>query len=196
MGIINSPCHKYEVFNCSVFIDQFIFRSNFLGMRLPWECHDQSQESNWRHRTETAFLSQKKKYTKNRPVCNIPVTVNPHPNPGKHGALATKQNQGRIMPYIQGTYFESNPYQNEDNLPHKGDKEAPCQNPQYYFVISSTFPAGNAQPFSLSHIRSLHTKNGTSSHCNANCHILLCFPHDLAVNRDKECQLLNHHLIL
>lgn len=56
------------------------------------------------------------------------------------------------MPYIQGTYFESNPYQNEDNLPHKGDKEAPCQNPQYCFIISSTFPAGNAQPFSLSHI--------------------------------------------
>ena len=56
------------------------------------------------------------------------------------------------MPYIQGTYFESNPYQNEDDLPHKGDKEAPCQNLQYCFIISSTFPAGNAQPFSLSHI--------------------------------------------
>ena len=28
------------------FRDRFIFRSNFPGMRLPWECHDQSQESN------------------------------------------------------------------------------------------------------------------------------------------------------
>ena len=27
----------------------FIFRSNFPGMRLPWECHNQSQETKWRH---------------------------------------------------------------------------------------------------------------------------------------------------
>ena len=33
----------------AVFIDRFIFRSNFLGMTLPWECHDQSQEANWSH---------------------------------------------------------------------------------------------------------------------------------------------------
>ena len=40
----NSPysCH-------GVFIDRVIFRSNFLGMRLPWECHDQSQETKWRY---------------------------------------------------------------------------------------------------------------------------------------------------
>ena len=53
-----------------VFIDRYIFRLNFLGMRLPWECHDQSQETNlmslchW----STAFLSQKKRYTENRSV--------------------------------------------------------------------------------------------------------------------------------
>ena len=32
-----------------VFIDRFIFRSNLLWMRLPWECHNQSQDTNWRH---------------------------------------------------------------------------------------------------------------------------------------------------
>ena len=32
-----------------VSIDRFIFRSNVLWMRLPWECHDQSQDTNWRH---------------------------------------------------------------------------------------------------------------------------------------------------
>ena len=37
-------------------------------MRFPWECHDQSQETNWRHWTGTAFLSQKKSYTKIRSV--------------------------------------------------------------------------------------------------------------------------------
>ena len=31
------------------FIDRLIFRSNFYGMKLPWECHDQSQETDWRH---------------------------------------------------------------------------------------------------------------------------------------------------
>ena len=31
------------------FIDRFIFRSNLLWMRLPWECHNQSQDTNWRH---------------------------------------------------------------------------------------------------------------------------------------------------
>ena len=47
-----------------VFIDRYIFRSNFPGIRLPWEYHNQSQETNWRHCVtgpETAFLSQKKK---------------------------------------------------------------------------------------------------------------------------------------
>ena len=32
-----------------VFIDRFIFRSSLLWMRLPWECHNQSQDTNWRH---------------------------------------------------------------------------------------------------------------------------------------------------
>ena len=31
------------------FTDRFIFRSNFPEMRLPWECYDQLQETNWRH---------------------------------------------------------------------------------------------------------------------------------------------------
>ena len=31
------------------FVDRFIFRSNLLWMRLPWECHNQSQDTNWRH---------------------------------------------------------------------------------------------------------------------------------------------------
>ena len=30
-------------------MDRFIFRSNFPRMRLSWECHDQSQETNRRH---------------------------------------------------------------------------------------------------------------------------------------------------
>ena len=37
------------------FIDRFIFRSNFPGMRLPWDCYDRSQETNWRQCT-TVFL--------------------------------------------------------------------------------------------------------------------------------------------
>ena len=32
-----------------VFIDRFIFRTNLLWMRLPWECHNQSQDTSWRH---------------------------------------------------------------------------------------------------------------------------------------------------
>ena len=32
-----------------VFIHRFIFRSNFPRMRLLWECHDQSLETNWCH---------------------------------------------------------------------------------------------------------------------------------------------------
>ena len=41
----------------------FDFRSNLPGMRLPWECHDQSQETNWRHGItgpELPFISWKK----------------------------------------------------------------------------------------------------------------------------------------
>ena len=65
--------HATTLHSChSVFNDRFIFRTNFLGMRLPWECHDQSQEINLtslRHWTGTAFLSQKKRYTKNLQNC-------------------------------------------------------------------------------------------------------------------------------
>ena len=39
--------HATPLYSChGVFIDRFIFRSNFPGMRLPWEYHDQSQETN------------------------------------------------------------------------------------------------------------------------------------------------------
>ena len=68
-GILNSDPHSFQVLfaNCKwtgadeqehatplhschgVFIDRFIFRSNLLWMRLSWECHNQSQETNWRH---------------------------------------------------------------------------------------------------------------------------------------------------
>ena len=42
--------HATPLYFCNgVFIDQFIFRSNLLWMRPPWECHNQSQDSNWRH---------------------------------------------------------------------------------------------------------------------------------------------------
>ena len=40
-----TPLHSCHV----VFIDRFIFRSNLLWMRLPWECHNQSHDTNWRH---------------------------------------------------------------------------------------------------------------------------------------------------
>ena len=38
-----------QYFCRSIFIDRCIFRSNLLWMRLPWECHNQSQDTNWRH---------------------------------------------------------------------------------------------------------------------------------------------------
>ena len=41
--------HAPLYFCHGVFIDRFIFRSNLLWMRLPWECHRQSQDTNWRH---------------------------------------------------------------------------------------------------------------------------------------------------
>ena len=60
--------HANPLYSChGVFTDRFIFRSRFPGVRLPWECHDQLKETNWRHCvnwTGTAFLSQKKRYTK------------------------------------------------------------------------------------------------------------------------------------
>ena len=66
----NSWClylHATLLHSChGVFIGRFTFRSNFPGMRLSWECHDQSQETNGAGAT---FLSRKKRYTKNRSVC-------------------------------------------------------------------------------------------------------------------------------
>ena len=42
--------HATQLYFChDVFIDRFIFRSNLLWMRPPWECHNQSQGTNWRH---------------------------------------------------------------------------------------------------------------------------------------------------
>ena len=42
--------HATQLYCChGVFIDRFIFRSNLLWRRLPWECHNQSQDTNWRH---------------------------------------------------------------------------------------------------------------------------------------------------
>ena len=55
----------------TAFINLFIFISNFQGMRLPWEFHDQPQETNWRHCVtgpELPFF-HKERCTKNRSVC-------------------------------------------------------------------------------------------------------------------------------
>ena len=42
--------HATPLYFCNgVFIDRFMFKSNLLWMRLPWECHNQSQDTNWRH---------------------------------------------------------------------------------------------------------------------------------------------------
>ena len=42
--------HATPLYSChGVFIDRFIFREGLLGIRLPWECHNQSQDTNWRH---------------------------------------------------------------------------------------------------------------------------------------------------
>ena len=39
--------HAIPLHSChGVFEDRFIFRSNFSGMSLPWECHDPSQATN------------------------------------------------------------------------------------------------------------------------------------------------------
>ena len=39
--------HATPLYSChGVFIDRFMFRKNLLGIRLPWECHDQSQDTN------------------------------------------------------------------------------------------------------------------------------------------------------
>ena len=56
--------HAIPLYFChGVFIDRFIFRSNSSGIRLPWECDDQSQETNWRHcvtRAELPLFRKKK----------------------------------------------------------------------------------------------------------------------------------------
>ena len=43
---IASPVDELEQATSLYFTDRFIFRSNFPGIRLPWECHDQPQETN------------------------------------------------------------------------------------------------------------------------------------------------------
>ena len=49
--------HATPLYFChGVFIDRFIFRSNSPGIRLPWECADQSQETNGRHYVTGAEL--------------------------------------------------------------------------------------------------------------------------------------------
>ena len=40
---------RYQFQSSGVFINRFIFRPNFARMRLSWECHDQSQETNIPH---------------------------------------------------------------------------------------------------------------------------------------------------
>ena len=56
--------HATSLYFChGVFIDRFIFKLNLLWMRLPWECHNQSQDTNWRHcvtRPELAFFHKRK----------------------------------------------------------------------------------------------------------------------------------------
>ena len=56
--------HATPLYFChGVFIDRFIFRSNLLWMRLSWECHNQSQDTNWRHcftRPELSFFHKRK----------------------------------------------------------------------------------------------------------------------------------------
>ena len=41
-------CNPTIFLSRGVFIDRFIFKSNLLWMRLPWECHNQSQDTYWR----------------------------------------------------------------------------------------------------------------------------------------------------
>ena len=42
--------HATALYFChGVFIHRFIFKSNPIWMRLPWESHNQSQDTNWRH---------------------------------------------------------------------------------------------------------------------------------------------------
>ena len=67
----SNSCH-------GVVIERFIFRWNFPGVRLPWECYDQSQKANWRHWTGTVSLSQKKRYTKNIPIWKNVLTWDLH----------------------------------------------------------------------------------------------------------------------
>ena len=69
--------HAAPLYFChGVFIDRFIFRSNSPGIRLPWECDDQSQETSSRHCVTGVELPlfRKEKVYKNRSVCKNAVT--------------------------------------------------------------------------------------------------------------------------
>ena len=60
--------HASPLYFChGVFIDRFIFKLNLLWMRLPWECHNQSQDTNWRHCVtgpELPFFHKRKRVLK------------------------------------------------------------------------------------------------------------------------------------
>ena len=70
--------HATQLYFChGVFIYRFTFRSNLLWMRLPWESHNQSQDTNWRHCVtgpELLLVHKRKGCTKNRLVCKNAVT--------------------------------------------------------------------------------------------------------------------------
>ena len=56
--------HATQPYSChGVFIDRFTLTSNLLWMGLPWERHNQSQDTNWRHcviRSELLFFHKRK----------------------------------------------------------------------------------------------------------------------------------------
>ena len=55
--------HASALYSChGIFIDRSLFKPNFRGMRLPWECYDQSQENNLksqRHWTGSSLTKEK-----------------------------------------------------------------------------------------------------------------------------------------
>ena len=66
-------CNRYSCHG--VFVDRFTFRSNFPRMRLPWECHDQSQVINGHHcvtRLELPFFPKRKRILKIDQSVKIP----------------------------------------------------------------------------------------------------------------------------
>ena len=68
--------HATPLYFCQgVFINRFIFKSNLLWMRLPWECHNQSQDTNWRHcvtAPELPFFHKRKGVLKIDPSVKMP----------------------------------------------------------------------------------------------------------------------------